>query len=200
MAREMAEAGRWLVPTYNGLPYLDKPALYFRLVALSLTFLGDTEFAARLPSALFALALLVLVHRFSRREYGARAAALAVVVVAAMPLFQALARIVILDMALAFFVSGAIFAGYRAEQVDGRARQNWYVWSAALAAFATLTKGPVGFILPAIVLLAFAAVERRRGVLRRSLHPLNLAVFLALVLPWFVGLSLEKPDFPYSAL
>ena len=50
VVREMAEAGRWLVPTYNGLPYLDKPALYFRLVALSLTFLGDTEFAARLPS------------------------------------------------------------------------------------------------------------------------------------------------------
>ena len=96
----------------NGLPYLDKPALYFRLVALSLTSLGNTEFAARLPSALFALALLVLVHRFSRREYGARAAALAVMVVAAMPLFQALARTVIFDMALAFFVCGAINRGF----------------------------------------------------------------------------------------
>ncbi len=200
VAREMAEAGRWLVPTYNGLPYLDKPALYFRLVALSLTSFGNTEFAARLPSVLFALALLVLVYRFSRREYGARAAALAVIVVAAMPLYQALARTVIFDMALAFFVCAAILAGFHAEEVEGRARRRWYALSAALAAFATLTKGPVGLLLPAIVLVSFSVVERRAGVLRRILHPLNLAIFVALVLPWFIGVSLERPDFPYYGL
>ena len=167
----------------NGLPYLDKPALYFGLVAVSLRTWGNDEFAARLPSALFALALLVLVHLFCRHEYGARAAALAVAVVAAMPLFQILARMVIFDMALAFFVCGAIFAGFRAEEVDGRPRRHRYVWGTVLAAFATLIKGPVGFILPALVLFALSVVERRAGVLRRILHPWNVAVFLALVLP-----------------
>ncbi len=200
VAREMATTGRWLVPTYNGLPYLDKPALYFGLVAVSLKSLGNSELAARLPSAFFALALLVLVYRFSRREYGTRAGALAVVIVAAMPLFQALARIVIFDMALAFFVCASIFAGFRAEEVDGREQRHWYGLGAALAAFATLTKGPVGFILPAIVLLAFSVVERRVGVIRRILHPLNLAIFLMLVLPWFVGVSLQRPDFPYYGI
>ncbi len=60
IAREMREAGSWLVPTYDGVPYLDKPAFYFRAVALSFSVLGNSEFAARLPSALFALALLAL--------------------------------------------------------------------------------------------------------------------------------------------
>src|SRR5215470_14551589 len=36
VAREMKEAGAWLVPTYDGVDYLDKPALYFKAVALSL--------------------------------------------------------------------------------------------------------------------------------------------------------------------
>ena len=31
IAREMAAAGEWLVPTYGGLPYLDKPAFFFDL-------------------------------------------------------------------------------------------------------------------------------------------------------------------------
>jgi len=36
VAREMKAAGAWLVPTYDGIAYLDKPAFYFKAVALSL--------------------------------------------------------------------------------------------------------------------------------------------------------------------
>ncbi len=200
VAREMALSGSWLVPTYDGLPYLDKPAFYFKAVALSLQLFGRNEWAARLPSALFALALLALVFVFTRREYGERTAALAVATVAATPLFVAFARIVIFDMPLAFFVTAAILAGYRAEGVEGRSRSRWYLVGAAAAGLATLVKGPVGFIVPALVLLAFGAVERKGGVWKRLLHPRNLGVFLLVVLPWFVGVSLQRPDFPYYGL
>ena len=47
VAREMAESGAWVVPAYNSMPYLDKPALYFRAVALST---GPSD-AARPPPA-----------------------------------------------------------------------------------------------------------------------------------------------------
>lgn len=199
VAREMAISGRWLVPTYNGLPYLDKPAFYFKLVALSFSAMGISETAARVPSALFAAGVLVMVYLFCRREYGPTTAALAVAIVAAMPLFQAFARIVIFDMALAFFVCLAIFAGYRAEEGEGDSRLAYSVGALAAGA-ATLTKGPVGFLVPALVLLVLARVERRRGVLRRMLHPLPLGLFLLTVLPWFIGLSLKRPDFPYYGL
>ena len=113
VAREMKDAGEWLVPTYDGLPYLDKPALYFRLVALSMSALGESEAAARLPGALAALALLGIVYAFCRRAYGGRAAALAVLVVGTAPLVVAFARITIFDMPLALCVSGAILAAPR---------------------------------------------------------------------------------------
>jgi 4-amino-4-deoxy-L-arabinose transferase-like glycosyltransferase len=58
----------------------------------------------------------------------------------------------------------------------------------------------VGFLLPALVLLVLARVERRRGVLRAMFHPLPLGAFLLMVLPWFIGVSLERPDFPYYGL
>jgi len=200
VAREMKDAGAWLVPTYDGLPYLDKPALYFRLVALSMSAFGENEAAARLPGAVFGMGLLVLVYRFARRAYGDRASTLAVLVVGTTPLVVAFARIVIFDMVLAFFVTAAILAGYAAEERPGGAGTRWYALGAACSAIAVLVKGPVGFILPPLVLLALQALERRPGAVRRLFAPLNLLVFFAIVLPWFIAVARQRPDFPYYGL
>src|SRR5262245_11519365 len=141
VAREMKEAGAWLVPTYDGVTYLDKPALYFKAVALSLAAFGNNETAARIPSAASAIALLALVFCFCRRISGTRAGLLAVITVATMPLFLVYSRIVIFDIALAFFVCGAVFAGFLAEEAEGKGRRNWYLLGASCAGFATLIKG-----------------------------------------------------------
>ena len=200
VAREMKESGAWLSPSYNGIAYLDKPAFYFKAVALSLAVFGDNETAARLPSAVFGLALLALTFAFCRRVHGMRCAILAVIVVATMPLFVVNARTVIFDIALAFFVSAAIFAGYRAEECEGKSRRNWYLLGAFAAGFATLVKGPVGFLIPSLVLFVFNRVEGRHGVWKRFFAPLNLLAFFGVTLPWFVGLSLQHPDFPYYGI
>jgi 4-amino-4-deoxy-L-arabinose transferase-like glycosyltransferase len=200
VAREMKESGAWLSPTYDGIAYLDKPAFYFKAVAFSLAAFGDNETAARLPSALFALALLAIAFAFCRHAYGTRGAIMAVLVIATMPLFVVFSRTVIFDMALAFFVSAAIFAGFRAEESEGQSRRNWYLVGALAAGLATLVKGPVGFFIPGLVLFIFNRVEGRRGVWKRFFAPLNLIVFFGVTLPWFIGLSLQHPDFPYYGL
>jgi 4-amino-4-deoxy-L-arabinose transferase-like glycosyltransferase len=195
VAREMKETGAWLVPTYNGATYLDKPAFFFKAVALSLAAFGNTEAAARLPSAAAAVALTLLVFGFCRRVYGTRCGWLALIVVATTPLFVAFARTVIFDMMLALFVCGAIFAGYLAEQNEGSARRNWYLAGAACCGLATLVKGPVGFLIPLLVLLVFNRLEGRGGAWKRLLSPLNMLVVLGLALPWLVALCLRHPDF-----
>ena len=200
VGREMKASGAWLVPTYNGVDYLDKPAFYFKAVALSLAAFGDNETAARLPSAAFGVALVVMVFAFARKVYGRSCGLLAAIIVGTMPLFLANARTVIFDIALAFFVCGAIFAGYLAEEAEGRTRRNWYLLGAAAAGLATLVKGPVGFLIPALVLLVFQRMEGRRGVWKRLLAPLNLLMFFAVTLPWFVGLCLAHRDFLHYGL
>ena len=200
VAREMKESGAWLVPTYDGLDYLDKPAFYFKTVAFSLAAFGNNETAARIPSAVFGIALAALAFAFCRKIYGTRCGLLAAIVIVTTPLFVMNARTVIFDMALAFFVCGAIFAGYLAEEAEGRTRRNWYLLGAASAGFATLVKGPIGFLIPALVLLIFNRIEGRRGVWRRLLSPLNLLVFFGVTLPWFVGLCLAHRDFLHYGL
>lgn len=196
VAREMKESGSWLVPTYNQLPYLDKPAFYFRAVALSLSVFGDNHVGARMPSALFAVAVLVLVWRVTHRFCGPRPAALAILVTATTPLFISQARIVIFDMSLCLFVSGAIFTGFLAEIGLPERRRRRLMLAAGCAGVATLIKGPVGLIVPLLVLGIFHAVSGQWSALRRLFHPLNALVYFVVVLPWFLGVSMHHPDFP----
>lgn len=200
IAREMLASGDWLIPTYNGLPYLDKPAFFFKAVALSFAVFGENEAAARLPSALFGLATLGLIYGFCRRHYGAVTAAAAVLVIATTPLFFAFSRFVIFDMTLGFFVSATILACFSAAEAEGRRRTRYYVLGAALAGIATVVKGPVGFIVPSLVMAVFHTWSGLRGWWRDAFGWRNVLVFLAIVVPWFVGVSLQHPDFPYYGL
>jgi 4-amino-4-deoxy-L-arabinose transferase-like glycosyltransferase len=195
VAREMLVNDAWLTPTYNGLVYLDKPAFFFRTVALSFTIFGETEFAGRLPSALAACGILLMVYRFCRREYDEHTAALAILIVASTPLFFGLARQVMIDMTLAFFVCAAVFAGYNAEQHEGRRRRNWYLLSAACGGAATLLKGPVGLLIPILTLVAFNIAQKNSGWARRLFHPLNALVVSIIVAPWFIAMLHAHPDF-----
>ena len=67
MAREMVETGDWFTPHYNNLTYLDKPPVYFWMVASSFTLFGPSEWSARLPGALLGLATVLLAWLWGRR-------------------------------------------------------------------------------------------------------------------------------------
>jgi 4-amino-4-deoxy-L-arabinose transferase-like glycosyltransferase len=247
VAREMKVSGAWLVPSYNGMPYLDKPAFYFKTVALSFAAFGESEWAARLPSALCALGILLLLYIFCRRVYrkpmgagltppgsapaglapaglapagsaparpwldGGLTAPLAVLVVVTSPAFMVFARWVIFDMPLAFFVLLSIVAAFVAEEVDPHRRRLWWALAAVAAGLATLIKGPVGFIVPGLVVLVNGLVRgapagqrqtprRRLRVLGSMLAPLNILLFFAVTLPWFLGLVHRQPDFLHYGL
>jgi 4-amino-4-deoxy-L-arabinose transferase-like glycosyltransferase len=197
VALEMQKAGAWLVPLYNGIPYLDKPAFYFRTAAISFSVFGYSEFAARLSSAIFGFALIVMIYAFCRRVYDSRTGAMAVAVLATAPMYIGFARMVIFDMALTLAIWASLFAAYIAEENSGGARRLWWMASAFAAAIATLIKGPVGVFIPAVVLVVLAIIDRRRGMFGRMCSPLNLIVFLAIVLTWFLPVGLRRPDYPH---
>ncbi len=200
VAREMKVSGSWLVPTYDGATYLDKPAFFFKASALALQAFGDSEWAARLPSAVSAWLWLILLFAFCRRVYGPTTAAIAVVVIALTPLFEAFARIVIFDMMLGLFVSSAILAAYLAGETEGSARRNWYLLATLASGLATLVKGPVGFLVPLLVMSVYHLFSGRRALIGTFFRLSHILLFLAIVLPWFVGLSMACPDFPYYGI
>jgi 4-amino-4-deoxy-L-arabinose transferase-like glycosyltransferase len=121
VAREMMAGGDYVLPRLDGLPYLDKPVLYFAADALCQRLLGADETAARLPSLLCALTTAALTGWFAGRLFGRRARQVAAVAALAAPLPLAFARTVIFDSMLAFFMVLALCAFYLA--VEARVRQ-----------------------------------------------------------------------------
>jgi 4-amino-4-deoxy-L-arabinose transferase-like glycosyltransferase len=199
VAREMLATGDLITPHFDTFVYLDKPAVYFWLVAGSFRLWGLDEWAARFPSALMALGTMLLTWFLARRMYGGSAGVRAGIIMATTPLVIALSRFVIFDMTLVCLETAALVCFWLATASDYR--RAWLeVGMFAAMGVATITKGPVGFLIPLLSILAYQALRGRLGELKRLRWGLGLAVFLAAVLPWFIAVSLRHPDFPRYAL
>jgi 4-amino-4-deoxy-L-arabinose transferase-like glycosyltransferase len=199
VGREMLVAGDWITPHFNNLTYLDKPAAYFWMVAASLRAFGVSEAAARFPSALMGCATMLLVWFLARRMFGDAVALWAGIVFATCPVAIVLAREVIFDMTLTFFVTLALTAFWLAE--ESNFSHPWFdvLMFAAMGA-AIITKGPVGILVPLLTILIYEVVRNRWRELRRLRWGLGCLAFIAVALPWFLAVSVRNPDFPRYAL
>ncbi|MCX8116825.1 MAG: glycosyltransferase family 39 protein [Desulfobacterota bacterium] len=207
VAREMVHRGDWILMHFNGERYGDKPPLFFWLIALS-SFLwnGFTSFSVRFPSAFFATLTVLLTFLLGRRLFSTRTGFISGLVLATSLEFAYLATRANIDATLTFFTTAAFFCfvkwhwemtppsqGERGDPMGPSFRQNQREGEGSLLIFgfyiamalATLTKGPVGFILPLLVSLAYLAVRRDwDGIKRMRLLP-GMILFLLIVFAWY---------------
>jgi 4-amino-4-deoxy-L-arabinose transferase-like glycosyltransferase len=189
-AREMLASGDWLVPRLFGVPYLEKPPLFFWLTAASCGLVGVDELGARLVSALAAAAGVVITGLFARRFFGRRAGVLAAAVLATSGLYFVLARVVITDMLFSVLIAGALMSWFLAKTEKCSFLPFWL-----LAAGATLTKGPVAAVLCGLTGLVYLASERTLGELRSLRFWIGMPAFLAIAVSWFALVEIRYPGF-----
>ncbi len=198
VAREMLAQHDWVTPHFDTLPYLDKPVVFFWLVAGSLRIFGISEWAARLPSALAALLTMLVVWLLARSMFGEACAFKAAVVFATCPLVIIFARVVIFDMTLTLLLT-ITMATFWLSRNPGPMQRPLQCAMFVAAGIATITKGPVGFVLPVLAIVVYTAVQRRFGELGRLAWWPGVVLFLAASLPWFILVSLRNPGFPRYA-
>ena len=185
VAREMAQSNDYVVPHLDGLPYLDKPIVYFAAAAAVMEVAGPTETAARLPAYLATLATIALLVAFARRRWGDDAGWIAGLAYATMVLPLAYARTAIFDSTLTLCTTGAVLWFWDERPVAA--------WSAL--AVGALTKGPIALAIPLLAVVAHALLTG--APLRRLFPGRGLAAFAAIVLPWFGAVAVRHPDFPH---
>jgi 4-amino-4-deoxy-L-arabinose transferase-like glycosyltransferase len=218
IGREMLTSGEWIVPMLNQKPYLDKPPLFYWLLAGSFHLFGTSEQSARLVPALCAFLTVAGTFWFGRRILGARAALLSAFALTLMAGFIHCGRFLILDSVLTLFVSASFFTAHEAIRGE-RLRWSWWIASAVCCGLGVLTKGPVALVLLAPAVIAYAWLEGRRHLAsgigekadRSGFSPMpnaqclmpdaflawcvHVGVVLAVIAPWFIAIALRRPEF-----
>jgi len=186
-AKEMLAAGDYLSPQIYGNYWYDKPIFFYWELIAAFSLFGVTDFAARFFPALFAAAGLFMTYAFAERLYGERTAFWSVVILGTGVLYSVLAKLILTDMSLFVFFGGtlgAFFLGYYEQ------RRCWFYAAYACAGLAVLTKGPIGLLLPGLIILVFLALRRDLSALGRICIPTGLLVFAAVCAPWYVYMYL----------
>ena len=214
IARAMAETGDWVTPRLWGAPWFEKPILYYWAAAIGFWMHLPTEWAARLPSAVAALAAAKAIAWFARRYYEANEESLATPTLLAPVIFATsvaaigFARAATPDMlfsaaiTLAMVCAASVLRRAGALRVPDSARVNTnnrdlpilVLWGASLG-LGVLAKGPAAVILAGgAVGIWLLATSSWRAAFRLA-HPIAIASFCIVALPWYVLCARRNPDF-----
>lgn len=168
---------------YGGRPWFEKPPLAFWLMAASSSVFGLTEFALRLPSALFGIAAFVLQYLAGRRLANRTGGVLAVVLLLGVPQFIAYSRLAMTDVPLAALgMLSVVLLLY------ANGRSSLIMAAGAAFGLAILTKSAAAFLfLPG--LLAIAIAQHGLGFFRSREIWLAPTAAIAVALPWHVCLA-----------
>jgi 4-amino-4-deoxy-L-arabinose transferase-like glycosyltransferase len=195
--REMLRTDDWILPHLNGLVYLEKPPLQYWLTALSLDLLGESEGAARLVTGVAGYLTLIVTLLLARTLWGIRAGVKALCLTCASTLFVLLGHQLTLDMLLTFFMtcSVACFLMAQSQRSACPVARRWMLGCWAAMALATMTKGPIGLVLPALSGLGYLLWQRDWAVLRALNIRWGLPLFVAIAAPWYVLAAATDPLF-----
>ncbi len=180
-AKNIANHGQWLAPEIRGVPSMEHPPLFVWTQALFLLALGKSDFVAKLPAALSAIATVLLVYWLARRLLGdALAASVAMFVMLATPYFIKYAGHAMTDVPTACLFICAIGAWSLAAD-----NPRWYLAAGLFTAMALMVRGLIGLGLPAIFLVDLI-VNRKRPPIGYLCAALILA-FLPITI-WYIHL------------
>lgn len=192
VAYTMVEHGNWILPINNGgdIPY--KPPFFHWCIALFSLLQGHvSEFTSRLPSALALVVMSVGGFVFFAKRKNANMALLATLLsLTAFEVHRAGINCRV-DMVNTAFMVGALFLMYQWWERG----KHTMPWLAILCmSGATLTKGPVGMLLPCAVMGVFMLTQRES--LWSTVWRLGLTALLSLVLPlcWYYAAYLQGGD------
>ena len=194
IARDMV-SGDWLVPRLNGLPFFHKPPLFYWIDMAAMQLLGANSFSARIAPMVGAWLMGASLLLALRPWHGHRVALMALGLLATCPFYFVGAQYANHDMLVAGLITVAVFAFARGVESTRRVHLGWVVLGWAACALATLSKGLIGIVLPALVIGPWLLARGRFRQMRGVLHPLGLLVFVALAAPWFVAMQLRFSGF-----
>ncbi|MBN1521079.1 MAG: glycosyltransferase family 39 protein, partial [Candidatus Aureabacteria bacterium] len=191
IVRHMVRENDYLIPKFNGKNLYWKPILVYWLMAFPSKIINDaTELTTRLPSALSALGIIVAFFFFLKKYSSRKTAFLAGIILITNYTFLEQSRLAIIDMTLTFFMFLATISFYIG-YINKEKRRKWFLLFYVFCGLSVLSKGPVGVIVPALIVFFFLFSSRRLEVIKDMILPSGMLLFLLATLPWYIAALLE---------
>ena len=198
VAREMLARNDWVTPWWNGERFFDYPVWGYWMVVGSFRLFGISEWAARLPAALAASAVVFagfgLMLAWASPEEPARQrlgrGLLAAGVLATSPGWIGWGRVATTDMFLSSAITLALFSFLLAHRRRDQPLPATLgrIGFSLFSAIAVLAKGPVGLLLPGLVIVVFLTLTGQwRSWLKPGVLLAMAALFAGVCLPWYVA-------------
>jgi len=191
-SREMRERNDFVVPYLNNKYRFDKPPFIYWTQIASYQFLGENDFAARLPSGIAAALTAVLLFAWGRRLGTERTGWWAAIIFTLCLQTFVHGKAAVADMWLVFFVTAAHWAaceligdslGAAKATMDERRRMLWRLAFYVALAFAFLAKGPLGWT-PLLTVASTKIFLRGASLNRRFWFVPGILLMLAIVCTW----------------
>ncbi|MDM8268136.1 glycosyltransferase family 39 protein [Barnesiella viscericola] len=192
VAVSMLQNDNWILPVNNGSDIAYKPPFFhWCIAALSLPTGEVTEFTSRLPSALALIVMSAMCFLFfAKRSRNDLAFLASLLLLSGFEVHRA-AMASRVDMVLTCFIVLALLQLYRWWEHHLRGIP---VWAVLFMSIATLTKGPVGIILPCAVIGVFLLLQKVS--LWRTIYKVLPLALLACILPllWYFAAYQQGGD------
>jgi 4-amino-4-deoxy-L-arabinose transferase-like glycosyltransferase len=189
--QDIVQRGEWLFPLKRATAIPSKPPLFHWSAALTAQITGTLDEATiRFPSTLYATLGVVAVYLLGRKMYGGEVGLTAGAILATTLIYQNQALSARVDMTLCLFVTLSLivfYALYRGFLIHPA----WHFALYAIVGIGTLAKGPLGILLPALVIAVFLAVKKRWHLIAKfAFHP-GVIITLVLAVGWY-GLAITR--------
>lgn len=184
VAREILQTGDPITLHANGGPWYVHPPLYMWLVAGTARIAGFSTFSVRVWSGIFSLVAVYATILLGQALFNARTGVMAGAALTVTFHFLIQSRLAVFDTVLLAFMLLAAYSGIRGYQTR---RTAYYLWFFVFAGLATLTKGPIGLILPGAVMGIFAALRRAWPRWREVPWIPGLALYAIIGLWWYAA-------------
>ncbi|WP_018291346.1 glycosyltransferase family 39 protein [Verrucomicrobium sp. 3C] len=196
-AREMRARGDWIVPTLDGMPRCQKPPLLYWLILLSTSLFGENEFAVRLPQALATLAWMAATYCLGVTLGGRSLGWMAALILGTAFGSFIFSHIVMPEIFLAASVAWSFLFLWKAFTEEEKRSHGIGLWLAM--GFGTMAKGLHALLYPLVVLGILSLLSGRwRKVAVHLFRWEGIALFLLLVIPWYVAMEGRLPGFLFE--
>jgi len=189
--QDIVQRGEWLFPLKRATAIPSKPPMFHWSAALTYQVSGVlNEATVRFPSALYATLGVVFLYLLGAKLFGAQVGLLGGAILATTMIYQTQAVNARVDMTLCFYVTLSLILFYAIYR-DFLRHPLWPYGMYLLIALATLSKGPLGIVLPGLVIAVFLAVKRNwQMFFKFAFHP-GVLLALVVVAGWY-GMAITR--------